>query len=344
MDPKAVGLLIDGYNRKRLTKEDCRYLLSFQEFSPEAKFARDLFDRFYREQCDNTAVIGAQIGVYTGPCSGDCGFCSFGVSHTMSKTYEMKDDVLIDYLEMCSRHGDVSYVFLMTNQDCPIEKLAHYVGVAKDNIPKDVRVAVNTGDRTPDECRELKRAGAVEAYHVCRLGEGKDTSLRVEDRLRTIANLRDAGLDVMTCAEPIGAEHTDDEIIDNYFLGIENGCRTGSVALRMPVFGTPLGGSPTLSIKRYKQLQAVLGLASTWHSGGKDSTGWDTGFYSGLNVLSAELAGSPRDSAPFSEKSAGHTLEWCRRTLFGDGYDKIRMADGTVRKLDLQYLIDTGSL
>ncbi len=71
MDEKASDLLIKGYHRERLTKDDCRYLLSFQEFSPEATFARDLFTRFFREQCDNTAAIGAQIGVYTGPCSGD---------------------------------------------------------------------------------------------------------------------------------------------------------------------------------------------------------------------------------------------------------------------------------
>ena len=67
-------------------------------------------------------------------------------------------------------------------------------------------------------------------------------------------------------------------------------------------------------------------------------------FSTGLNTLSAEFAGSPRDSGEFSEKSVGHTLEWCRRTLFGDGYDKIRMADGTAVKLDLDYLCKTRSL
>ena len=57
------------------------------------------------------------------------------------------------------------------------------------------------------------------------------------------------------------------------------------MALRMPVFGTPLGNLPTLSIKRYHQMQSVLGLASTWHDGGKRVTGWDTGYFTGLNTL-----------------------------------------------------------
>ena len=344
MDPRAVELLMKGYSRQKLTEDDCRYLLSFQEFSPEAIFTRDLFKRFFRENCNNTAAIGAQIGVYTGPCSGNCGFCNFGASHTRSKTYEMPDDILRRYLESCIEHGDVREISLMTNHDCPIDKLVRYIGLARDILPPEVTIMVNTGDRTLDECREMKRAGAVNAYHVCRMGEGKDTALDPNDRLQTIRNLKGAGLNVATCTEPVGAEHTVDEVVDNYFRGLEIGCDCGYLALRMPVFGTPMGGMPTLSIKRYHQMQSVLGLATAWHDGGKRVTGWDTGYFTGLNTLSAEFAGSPRDSADFSEKSVGHTLEWCRRTLFGDGYDKIMMADGSVERLNLDRLVRTKSL
>ena len=47
MDQKAAELLLKGYGREKLSKDDCRYLLSFQEFSPEAIFSRDLFNRFF---------------------------------------------------------------------------------------------------------------------------------------------------------------------------------------------------------------------------------------------------------------------------------------------------------
>ena len=344
MDQKAAGLLLKGYGREKLSKDDCKYLLSFQEFSPEAIFSRDLFSRFFREQCDNTAVIGAQIGVYTGPCSGDCGFCNFGASHTTSKTYVMPDDVLKRYLDECTRFGDVSSISLMTNQDCPIDLLVHFTEFTKDIVPEGTEIMINTGDRPVEEFRMLKDAGAVTAYHVCRMGEGKDTTFDPKDRIQTMRNIKEAGLNLMTCTEPVGAEHSIDEVIGNYFGGMQGGCDCGYLALRMPVFGTPLGGMPTLSIKRYHQMQSVLGVASTWHDGGKRVTGWDTGYFTGLNTLSAEFAGSPRDSAPLSEKSVGHTLEWCRRTLFGDGFDKIRMADGSVQALDVDYLKRTVSI
>ncbi len=344
MDARAVELLGKGYRREGLTKDECRYLLGFLEFSPEAIFTRDLFARFFKENCKNTAEVGAQIGVYTGPCSGDCGFCNFGISHSHSKPYEMPESVLKDYLDVCMKHGDVGTVSLMTNHDCPSGTLVKYVESAREALPPEVKIMINTGDISLQECRELKRAGADLAYHVCRMGEGKDTALDPETRIGTIRNLKAAGFSVMTCTEPVGSEHSVDEVIDNYFRGIEAGCDCGHLALRMPVFGTPMGGIPTLSIKRYRQMQAVLGLAAAGHPGGKDVTGWDTGYFTGNNSLSAEFAGSPRDSAEFSEKSVGHTLEWCRRTLFGDGYDRIRMADGSVQALDLEYLSKTGSL
>ena len=344
MDRKAVELLLKGYGREKLSKDDCAYLLSFQEFSSEAIFSRDLFSRFFREHCDNTAAIGAQIGVYTGPCSGDCGFCNFGASHTTSKTYVMPDDVLKGYLDECTRFGDVSSISLMTNQDCPIDILVHFTEFTKDIVPEGTEIMINTGDRPVEEFRMLKDAGAATAYHVCRMGEGKDTAFDPKGRIQTMRNIKEAGLNLMTCTEPVGAEHTAEEVIDNYFGGMKGGCDCGYLALRMPVFGTPLGGMPTLSIKRYHQMQSVLGLASSWHDGGRRVTGWDTGYFTGLNTLSAEFAGSPRDSAPLSEKSVGHTLEWCRRTLFGDGFDKIRMADGSVQALDVDYLKRTTSI
>ena len=183
MDQKAAELLLKGYGREKLSKDDCRYLLSFQEFSPEAIFSRDLFDRFFMENCDNTAAIGAQIGVYTGPCSGNCGFCNFGASHTTSKTYVMPDDVLKKYLDGCNRFGDVSSISLMTNQDCPIDILVHFTEFTRENVPEGTEIMINTGDRSAEEFRMLKEAGAVTAYHVCRMGEGKDTAFDPKDRI-----------------------------------------------------------------------------------------------------------------------------------------------------------------
>lgn len=343
MDSRASELLVKGYRREPLTKDECRYLLSFNEYSDESIFAYDLYTRFVREQCDNTAVLGVQIGVFTGPCTGNCRFCSFGKDHTSSRPYVMPDEVLLDYLKESYRFGDVPMVSLMTNHDCPTDTLIHYVELTRKNSPDDVKIMINTGDRTYDECVELRKAGAELAYHVCRMGEGKDTDLDPETRWQTLRNLKDAGFMTATCVEPIGQEHSLDDILDNFFKGMDMGIDTGEVALRMPVFGTPLGNLPTLTIRRYKQLMAVLGLASSWYRG-PDVLNMNMGYVSGMNRKSAEFAGSPRDIAPKSELSAGHTLGWARKLLFSLGYDKLQMPDGTRIPLDVDYLIRTDSL
>lgn len=342
MDGKARDLLIKGYNRLPLNRDECKYLLSFNEYSDESLFAYDLFTRFVRENCDNTAHLGIQIGVFTGPCTGNCRFCNFGKDHTKSKSYAMPDEELIGYLDESLKYGDVSMISLMTNHDCPIDMLVHYVELTKEHAP-GIMIMINTGDRSLGECMRLKEAGASAAYHVCRMGEGRDTDLDPSARWQTLANFKEAGFIAETCTEPIGAEHSVDEILDNFFRGLEMGLSNGAVAVRIPVFTTPLGGEPIVSVRRYKQMQAVLGLATSWYKG-PCLFGTDTGYISGVNGMSAELAASPRDIAAKSEKSMGHDLAWCRRMLFQLGYDKIMLADGTVRKFDVDYLLETGSL
>ena len=343
MDCRAIDLLIKGYHREPLTKDECKYLLSFSEYSDESIFAYDLYTRFVKERCNNTAVLGVQIGVFTGPCTGNCRFCNFGKDHTMSRPYVMPDDVLLNYLKESFRFNDVPMISLMTNHDCPIDTLVHYVKLTRSNSPKDVMIMINTGDRTYDECIELRKAGAELAYHVCRMGEGKDTDLDPETRWQTLKNLKDAGFSTATCVEPIGQEHSVDDIIDNFFRGLDMGIDAGEIALRMPVFGTPLGNMPTLTVRRYKQMMAVFGLASSWYKG-SDPLGFDIGYVNGLNRKSAEFAGSPRDIAFKSELSAGHTLGWARKLLFSMGYDKLLIPGGKKISLDVDYLIETGSL
>ena len=65
--------------------------------------------------------------------------------------------------------------------------------------------------------------GVEGIYHVCRLREGTDTELRPEDRIATMRHAKEAGLKVFTCCEPIGPEHTVDELVDSVFLAIDLG-------------------------------------------------------------------------------------------------------------------------
>ena len=51
------------------------------------------------------------------------------------------------------------------------------------------------------------------------MGEGVDTKIPVEKRVKTFDHLREAGLSLQTCVEPIGPEHTVDELTEVYGIG-----------------------------------------------------------------------------------------------------------------------------
>ena len=98
MDDAAVSLLRKVSERKPLTEDECVYLLGFPEDSPEADMTVCFADRLSRIANDNTGEIGAQIGIITGPCIADCGFCKYAVGTTDADDFVMSDDTLRDYI------------------------------------------------------------------------------------------------------------------------------------------------------------------------------------------------------------------------------------------------------
>lgn len=344
LDPQAVELLTKASDRKRLTEDECAFLLGFPEDSPEADLAIALADRFMRRQCDNTGDIGVQFGAITGPCVGRCQFCNFSEDNTLAEPYVMPDDVLREYTRHCVRYGDVTSISLLTIQNFDIDDLVRMVRIVRKEVDKGIGVSVNCGDLSYDDCVALREAGAIGAYHVLRLGEGVYNSIDPERRKRTIRNLIASGIITTTCTEPIGPEHTPGEIVRNFFWGLNEGCASGAVMYRVPVPGTPLCSKGAISDRRLEQIRAVLALASSWYAGPFSFFRWDMGYHGGFNKVFAEYAGSPRDTASLTEEGRGRTVEWARRELFRQGYGKILLADGSSAVLDLGYLKRTGSL
>ena len=81
---------------------------------------------------------------------------------------------------------------------------------------------------------ELLQAGFQGVYHAHRLREGTDTEIPSEDRLRTLAAIRDSALDLGYCVEPIGPEHSHEELVQEMFRGKEYGAVNHAAMWRFP--------------------------------------------------------------------------------------------------------------
>ena len=332
MDDRFLSVIDRCIRRLPVTKEDRRFLLSFAEDSEESSYIMSCADRFVRDSCDNTGEIGVQIGVIVGPCYANCGFCNFAYTTTDVEDYTMGDEELTRYLKKVTSDGLVSSVSLMTIHNFDFDDYLHLVDVARSVLPDDVRICSNTGDLEPHEARDLAKAGVTSAYHALRLGESIDNSLEPMGRDDTIKNLVHAGIKVAAGVEPIGPEHSVDEICSSFEHAMDMGCWCCSASPRVPVPGTRMFGLSSITDRRLKQIRAALLLSST--SLKNTEFGFYGGFYGGLNRFYGEYSNSPKDVEELSEKGMSHTVRWALDSLRADGYARLRMADSSIVKID----------
>ena len=318
MDEEFLSILDKGLSRRHVGPDECEYLLSFSENSPESDGLISKTDEFVRKQCNSTGYIGAQIGIIVGPCYADCAFCNFAASTTDVEKYTMKSDELRRYLREIADSGIVSTVSLMTIHNFDFEELLESVETARGFLPESIELAVNTGDLELKEAIELRKAGVDSAYHAVRLGESIDNWLEPRGRFATIDNLKRAGIRVATGVEPIGPEHTVHEICELYFRMLDIGCDCCSASAREDVPGTRLYGSGTISDRRLQQIRSALLISSSWCD--RTEFGFYGGFYGGFNRIFAEYAGSPKDTEELSERSLRRTVDWASDILKAKGF------------------------
>ena len=329
-DRRLIEVLEKGLSGVGLSREDCKYLLGFGECSMEAALTRTAANQFTRGRLNNAGVIIGQIGIEISPCVGGCKFCSFAKEHTHFEEYRISDDVLAQKIEDYSKDGDLYGLFLMTMHTYDKDRLLHWVEFAKKMIPPTTQLWINIGDTDYDTFVELKKAGVRGAYHVCRLREGVDTDLRPEDRIRTMENMLSAGLELYTCCEPIGPEHSNDEIVDNFFIGIDLGCIQHACMRRVPVKDRPFERKGMITELRMAQFCAVLALTAPQVRGFKFMSIHEpnqAGLVSGANLITTESGGNPRDLTKDTKDNRGWTFGACRKLLWESGFTNLRLGD-----------------
>lgn len=329
-ESKLQNILERALNGESPNKEECKYLLQFSEKSIEASLIRATSNEIMRKKSDNSAIILGQVGVDVSACTGGCKFCTFGEGHTKFEPCRLTDEELHAKISGFCDQDDLYGLFLMTMHDYDINVFLNSVKMAKTIVPQSTKIWSNVGDTDIDTFREMKKLGVEGVYHVCRIREGIDTNLKPENRIKTMENALDAGLRIYTCCEPIGPEHTLDELVDNMFIGIELGCTQHAAMRRVAVPGSPLAKYGQISELRLAQMVAVVALASftapnMTYCGVHEPNGM--AYISGANIITAETGANPRDNSADTSKNRGMDMDDCRRMLVEAGFDYVRRGD-----------------
>lgn len=330
-----------------IDRQDCRYLLTIDEKGFESGLLRAAAASIVREKNDNSAIILGQIGVDVTPCPGGCKFCTFGEGHTNFESSHLSEAELEEKIADFCKYDDLYGLYLMTMHTYDLDRYLKTIEKAKKLIPMTTQLWANVGDTSLDAFKEIKKAGVTGVYHVCRIGEGVDTKLDPNDRIQSMRNALDAGLELYTCCEPIGPEHTPDQLVDNIFIGIEMGITQHAAMRRVAVPGSPLAQYGQISELRLAHIVAVISLCSLTvptmaYMGVHEPN--ELSYAAGANIITAESGANPRDSQIDTAKSRGMDMARCRKMLFECGFTNIRRGDESKIPLDLNYLIKTDSL
>ena len=315
------------------TKQECIELLSLPEQGLEAAFLRSVANEVNRKRFGNRAMLLGQIGIETFPCPANCQFCVFGEEHTQFPKTEMNLSDIEEAARLFTAENDLYALFLMVMHTFDEKRVIQKVEAVRKIIPNSTNIVLNIGDFPLETAKTFAAAGVSGMYHVLRLREGIDTKLDPEDRKKTIRAIKDAGLDWYNCCEPIGPEHTAEELADQIFLGLEYECFQHAAMRRVTFPGSPLWKKGMITELRLAQIVAVTMLAMISNPALQAIAVHEPNslsLISGANSVYAETGANPRDTAENTKSGRGLDTLACKRMFMETGFDTVYNAHNEV--------------
>ncbi len=326
---------------KGASKTQCVTLLKLPEDSLEARILVGVADTVSRQQFGNRGILLGQIGVDISPCTGNCRFCTFGEDHTTLAPAQLSLDEVLQRAHSFADMEDLYALFLMTMHTFDFEHLLTVVARVRQEIPMHTQIVVNIGDFDAIQAQELRDTNVNGAYHVCRLREGVDTALDPTARKQTLNVIREAGLDLYYCCEPVGSEHTAEEIVEQLWIGIDYGCFQHAAMRRVALPHSPLYQYGQITERRLAQIVAVVTLASLNSPETRNIAVHEPnllGLVAGANAVYAETGANPRDIVTDTSEHRGLDMAACRKMMYEAGFTALLRGDQTAVPLDIAYL------
>ncbi|MCI5167746.1 MAG: radical SAM protein, partial [Candidatus Electrothrix sp. GM3_4] len=213
-------------------------------------------------------------------------------------------------------------IFMMATAHYPFARFLEMAQEVRANLRSETTLIANVGDQSLEDAVRLKEAGFTGVYHALRLREGKDTGLAPEKRKQSIRNFQEAGLTVGTCVEPVGPEHSNEELAEMITFTASLNPAFSGAARRIPIPGTELAQLGAISELRMAQIVAVTRLGMPRSVLGNCTHEPCTlGAVGGANLFWAEVGANPRDTEEKTEEGRGETVSSCATIFQESGWD-----------------------
>jgi len=298
---------------KSLSKREFIQLLSYPPDSHESYRVMAEANRVSKELTGNQAEVHAQFALNVAPCESNCAFCSFAkVNGVFREEIKITADEAVAYAKQFEADS-ANAVFVMTTANYPFGQFIEISQEVRRNLQPETTLIANVGDQTIENAQRIKEAGYAGVYHALRLREGIDTRLSPAKRKEAIRNFEEVGLRIGTCVEPVGPEHTNDELADMILYTASLNPSYSGAARRIAIPGTKMAKLGMISELRMAQIVAVtrLGMPRTV-LGNCTHEPCTLGAIAGANLFWAEVGANPRDIKNKTEEGRGETVQSCK--------------------------------
>ncbi len=324
------NILCKALSNIALSKNELLNLLELDSSSLEADILRATARQISLKRFGENAMLLCQTGIESFACPADCLFCNFGQSVYTGSNWRIDDNDLKKINENIANIGGVYAHFLLFMHTFDFEYMLKVIEKTRSMLPT-TDIVINCGDIDFIQAKELKSAGVNGSYHVVRLREGIDTALKKDERISTIDALKKADIDWYTCCEPIGPEHSNEEIIEQIMLSVERECFQNAVMRRIPLENNILFSRGQINLLRSSQIVSVLTLAMIENKNLSSIAIHEPdilGLTSGANCIYAEFGSNPRDIISDTVKGRAYSAQQCKNMLLDTGYKSL-MQSGT---------------
>ncbi|MFA4920256.1 MAG: radical SAM protein [Thermodesulfovibrionales bacterium] len=296
-----------------LTVEEISPLFEVPMFSYDSSFIQAAARRMCEKTSNGFAEVHAQVGLDIAPCPRNCLFCSFAACNGV-----FSENVALPVEEVVNRARDfendgANAIYLMTTARYLFEKFIETAKEVRKSLRSDTILVANIDDFSEKQAVQLKDTGFSGVYHALRLGEGRDTTIPPERRLQTFRNAKEAGLLLGTCVEPIGREHSINELVEKTIITREAKPVFSGAMRRIPIPNTEMEKYGTVSEARMAHILAVTRLVTGYDIPGNCTHEPNViGVAAGANLIWAETGSNPRDTEKDTEDKRGLNVRQCR--------------------------------
>jgi biotin synthase len=310
LSAEVEAALERGAGGEGIDRHQALTLMALPLHTKEAYALMETAQTLSRKQFGAKGENHFHIGVNVAPCPLNCKFCSLTQeAGIFTEAIVFSDEQIVAWAQEAEAHG-ADALNLMTTGTFSFKQLLQIGRLLKKAVK--VPLVANTRDINHTEGEALLEAGFVGAYHAVRLGEGRDTPLDRDKRIRTIGVLKDVGLRWMNCVEPVGPEHDPAEIVDLMLLARQYGATYSGIMRRINFAGSPLARFGMISELEMAKMVAVsrlvMGTTPKAHCTHEPHS---ASLMAGANLFFPEAGASPRDSEADTQKGRGRNVQRC---------------------------------